>query len=140
MLTKPADFRVRRVAEFRVRDRNGPPPEIIEEGGYSLLAELPRQKNILILPTLFESNRNCAYRQRSATSNMSKLLTVVGATGQQGGSLIEYILQHAELCEVYTLRGVTHDATKPTAVALQGKGVEIVQVRRSGGSCPPGLF
>ncbi len=66
---------------------------------------------------------------------MEKLLTVFGATGQQGGNLIDHILHHPELSEIYRLRGVTRDISKPAAVALQDKGVEMVQVKRAGGGC-----
>jgi uncharacterized protein YbjT (DUF2867 family) len=59
---------------------------------------------------------------------MSKLLTVFGATGFQGGALINYILGHPELSTIFNLRGVTRDASKPAALELKEKGVEIVQV------------
>ena len=59
---------------------------------------------------------------------MSKLLTVFGATGQQGGSLINHILNHPTLSKTYKLRGITRDVTKPAAVALNEKGVETVKV------------
>ena len=59
---------------------------------------------------------------------MSKLLTVFGATGQQGGSLIEYVLQNAKLSQSWRLRGITRDVTKPNAIALKEKGVELVEV------------
>jgi uncharacterized protein YbjT (DUF2867 family) len=58
---------------------------------------------------------------------MSKLLTVFGCTGQQGGSLIEYILNRPELSRLYHVRGVTRDASKPAALLLKERGVEIVQ-------------
>ena len=53
---------------------------------------------------------------------MSKLLTVFGATGLQGGSLIDYVVKHAKLSKIYKLRGVTRDVSKPAAVALKEKG------------------
>lgn len=59
---------------------------------------------------------------------MSKLLTVFGATGLQGGALINYILEHPKMSTKFNLRGVTRDASKPTSLALKAKGVEIVQV------------
>ena len=59
---------------------------------------------------------------------MSKLLTVFGATGLQGGSVVNYVLQNSELSKIYRLRGITRDVTKPAAVALKEKGVEIVKV------------
>ena len=59
---------------------------------------------------------------------MAKLLTVFGATGQQGGSLIQYVLQTPELSHMYTLRGISRDVTKPAPVALKDKGVEMIEV------------
>jgi uncharacterized protein YbjT (DUF2867 family) len=71
---------------------------------------------------------------------MSKLLTVVGATGAQGGALIAHVLKHSKLSKIYKLRGITRDVTKPAAIALEEEGVEVVQVlvtnglKQSGGS------
>ena len=59
---------------------------------------------------------------------MSKLLTVFGATGLQGGSVVDYVLQHPELSKTYRLRGITRDVSKPAAAALKEKGVEVVKV------------
>lgn len=44
---------------------------------------------------------------------MAKILTVFDATGQQGGALIDYILQHPEFS--FKLRGITRDASKSAA-------------------------
>ncbi len=59
---------------------------------------------------------------------MTRLLTVFGATGQQGGALINHILATPALSSKFTLRGVTRDPSKPTALALKERGVEIVEV------------
>ncbi|SCV48783.1 probable NmrA family transcriptional regulator [Fusarium fujikuroi] len=56
---------------------------------------------------------------------MSKLLTVFGATGNQGGSVIRAILADPILSKEFTLRGITRDASKPAAEDLASKGVEI---------------
>ncbi|RHZ50509.1 transcription factor domain-containing protein [Aspergillus thermomutatus] len=55
---------------------------------------------------------------------MSKIITVFGATGKQGGSVIRTILQDANLSQEFKIRGITRDATKPEAQALSKKGVE----------------
>ncbi|KAK2601134.1 hypothetical protein N8I77_010604 [Diaporthe amygdali] len=57
---------------------------------------------------------------------MSKLLTVFGATGNQGGSVIEAVLADAVLSKEFKIRGITRDASKPAAQALAAKGVEVV--------------
>ncbi|PON28865.1 hypothetical protein TGAM01_v201973 [Trichoderma gamsii] len=57
---------------------------------------------------------------------MAKLLTVFGATGKQGGSIIEAVLSDTTLREEFTIRGVTRDASKPAAQALAAKGIEVV--------------
>lgn len=58
---------------------------------------------------------------------MAKLLTVFGATGQQGGSVVDYVINDPELSKQYKVRGITRDLTKPVVQVLQQKGVEIVE-------------
>ncbi|KAG0283515.1 hypothetical protein BGZ96_012089 [Linnemannia gamsii] len=58
---------------------------------------------------------------------MSKLLVVFFATGQQGSSIIDYITNDSALSKVYKVRGVTRDPSKPEALALHKKGVEVVK-------------
>lgn len=58
---------------------------------------------------------------------MSKLLTVFGATGVQGGSVIKAMLAHPTLSKEYKLRGITRDPSKPSGQALTSKGVEAVK-------------
>lgn len=58
---------------------------------------------------------------------MSKILVVFGATGQQGGSVIDYILKDPQLSTQYTIRGVTRDLSKPAVHELQRKGIEVVK-------------
>ena len=57
---------------------------------------------------------------------MSKILVVFGAAGQQGGSIIDFVINDSELSSQYSLRGVTRDPSKPAAQALQQKGVHVV--------------
>jgi uncharacterized protein YbjT (DUF2867 family) len=53
---------------------------------------------------------------------MSKLITVFGATGAQGGSVVAALLQDKSL----KIRGVTRNVNSEAAKALQSKGVELV--------------
>ena len=55
-----------------------------------------------------------------------KILTVFGATGNQGGSVIAAVLSNAKLSSEYQLRGITRDPSKPNAQKLSSKGVEMV--------------
>ena len=57
----------------------------------------------------------------------TKLITIFGATGNQGGSVISAILDHPEFASKYKLRGITRDPTKPSAQKLASKGVEPVK-------------
>ncbi|KAJ5081913.1 hypothetical protein NUU61_010177 [Penicillium alfredii] len=57
---------------------------------------------------------------------MSKLLVVFGATGQQGGSVIDYVLNDPVLSKEYSLRAITRNASRPDAQELQSRGVEVV--------------
>ncbi|KEZ45871.1 hypothetical protein SAPIO_CDS1236 [Scedosporium apiospermum] len=58
---------------------------------------------------------------------MSKLFVVFGATGQQGGSLINYLIHHPEFSKTFRVRGITRDPSKQAAKDLSEKGVEIVR-------------
>jgi uncharacterized protein YbjT (DUF2867 family) len=57
---------------------------------------------------------------------MSKLLVITGATGKQGGSVINSILSDPSLSSTFKLRGVTRDTSKPASKALEERGVEMV--------------
>jgi len=56
----------------------------------------------------------------------SKLVVVFGATGNQGGSVIEAILRDPKASSKFKLRGVTRDTSKPASQSLAAKGVEMV--------------
>lgn len=59
---------------------------------------------------------------------MSKLLVVFGATGNQGGSVVQTVISDPTLSNEYKVRAITRDASKPEAQALQKTGkVEVVQ-------------
>jgi hypothetical protein len=59
---------------------------------------------------------------------MSKIITVFGATGNQGGSVINSLLNDAQLSKTFKIRGVTRDTSKPAAQELEKRGVELVKV------------
>ncbi|KAH6852752.1 hypothetical protein B0T12DRAFT_353935 [Alternaria alternata] len=54
---------------------------------------------------------------------MSKIVTVIGATGIQGGSVIRAILKDSN----YTIRALTRNVESSAAVALRALGVEVIQ-------------
>jgi len=54
---------------------------------------------------------------------MAKLITVFGATGAQGGSVVDALLAAGD----FKVRGVTRDVKSAQAEALSKKGVEVVQ-------------
>lgn len=58
---------------------------------------------------------------------MSRIITVFGATGTQGGSVIRSLLSHPVLSKQFKIRGVTRDVSQPAAVALVKQGVEVVK-------------
>lgn len=76
-------------------------------------------------------NSSIEYQTKSSNlvSDMSptKLLTVFGATGNQGGSVVEAVLAHPTLSKEYKIRAITRDPSKPNAQALAAKGVEPVK-------------
>ncbi|KAB8336672.1 hypothetical protein FH972_020983 [Carpinus fangiana] len=56
-----------------------------------------------------------------------KLLTVFGATGTQGRSVLNAVLAHPTLKTQFSLRGITRDPSKPNAQELTKLGVEMVR-------------
>lgn len=61
------------------------------------------------------------------STGQKSLLTVFGATGQQGGSIIKTVLSDPELSQKYRVRGLTRDRSSAGAQALQSQGVEIIR-------------
>lgn len=59
---------------------------------------------------------------------MSKVITIFGATGNQGGSVIDAILADPKLSKEFKIRGITRDTTKKTAQDLVKRGVDVVSV------------
>lgn len=62
---------------------------------------------------------------------MAKIITVFGATGNQGGSVIKEILADPVLSKEFRIRAVTRDPSKPASQALAQKGVDVIAVRVS---------
>jgi uncharacterized protein YbjT (DUF2867 family) len=59
------------------------------------------------------------------------LIVVVGATGTQGGSVVDN-LEASD--KPYRLRGLTRDASKPSAQDLIKRGVEVISCNISVGN------
>ena len=57
-----------------------------------------------------------------------KIITVFGATGTQGGSVVDVFLQDPKLKDEWKVRGVTRDVSKPSSKKLEERGVEVVAV------------
>jgi uncharacterized protein YbjT (DUF2867 family) len=68
---------------------------------------------------------------------MSKLITVFGATGNQGGSVIAQLLNDSSIRKEFKIRGITRDISKPAARELADKGVEVVAVSSKDPYSPP---
>lgn len=58
-----------------------------------------------------------------------KILLVFGATGAQGGSVVDAVLRDSQLSSEYTIRGITRDPSKSKGQELARRGVEPVTVR-----------
>jgi precorrin isomerase len=61
-------------------------------------------------------------------SSEKKIVTIFGATGIQGGSVIKTILGDPKAASQFALRGITRDVSKPAAKLLSMQGVEVVAV------------
>jgi uncharacterized protein YbjT (DUF2867 family) len=57
-----------------------------------------------------------------------KTIVVFGGTGGQGGSVIKALLKDPKMMEVWKIRAITRDVSKPAAKALEEKGVEVISV------------
>ncbi|KAL8778421.1 MAG: hypothetical protein Q9213_007421 [Squamulea squamosa] len=55
-----------------------------------------------------------------------KVFVVFGATGTQGGSVINSVLSDPAAAQEFRIRGITRDPSKPNAQALAARGVECV--------------
>ena len=60
-----------------------------------------------------------------------KIFVVFGATGVQGGSVINSVLGDPKAAQEFKIRGITRDPSKPNAQALTKRGVECVTVSRA---------
>jgi hypothetical protein len=58
----------------------------------------------------------------------AKIISIFGATGNQGRSVIRAILLHTQLSQEWTVRGVTRNPNKPDAQAMIAQGIQMVRV------------
>ncbi|KXT17168.1 hypothetical protein AC579_316 [Pseudocercospora musae] len=56
-----------------------------------------------------------------------KTLLIFGATGNQGGSIIDLVLKRPDLSSKYALRGITRDPNSPKSESLSKQGVEMAK-------------
>lgn len=57
-----------------------------------------------------------------------KLIIVFGATGNQGGSVVQTFLNDPKLKSEWSVRGVSRNASSDSAQKLVAQGVEMVSV------------
>lgn len=62
---------------------------------------------------------------------MPKLLTVFGASGNQGGSVIHAVLADPVLSNEFRIRAITRDVSKDSSKKLAERGVDVVAVSSS---------
>ncbi|KAI0434993.1 hypothetical protein F5Y09DRAFT_157605 [Xylaria sp. FL1042] len=55
-----------------------------------------------------------------------RIITVFGATGNQGGAVVNHFLNDPKLNSTWTVRGVTRDVSKDSAKRLTSQGAELV--------------
>jgi hypothetical protein len=84
--------------------------------------------SLLYIPSLFKHSGTYNQNKLHTTMTISEdssapLVVVVGATGTQGGSVINNLEESDKL---YRVRGLTRDVSKPAAQALVKRRVEMV--------------
>lgn len=57
-----------------------------------------------------------------------KIISVFGATGKQGGSVVRTFLNDSKLKSDWAVRGVSRNATSDVSKKLTAQGVEMVSV------------
>lgn len=57
-----------------------------------------------------------------------KIITVFGATGNQGGAVVQIFLHDAKLKNEWTVRGVSRNVDSDSSQKLAAQGVEMVSV------------
>lgn len=60
-----------------------------------------------------------------STSSSAPLVVIVGTTGNQGGSVLEHL---AESNKSYRIRAITRDVSKPKAIEIAAKGVDMFEI------------
>ncbi|RWA11862.1 hypothetical protein EKO27_g3235 [Xylaria grammica] len=56
-----------------------------------------------------------------------RLVTVFGATGVQGGSVVDALLNDASVASTYAIRAVTRNPSSASAKAIEARGVSVVK-------------
>ena len=63
------------------------------------------------------------YPEQTVTMSTPKTITILGATGTQGTSIINAL----HLSPIYALRAITRNPTSTAAQALTARGIEVIQ-------------
>ncbi|KAJ2997917.1 hypothetical protein NUW58_g495 [Xylaria curta] len=58
--------------------------------------------------------------------SVKKIITVFGATGNQGGAVVKQFLNDPQLNNTWAVRGITRNVSKDSAKKLASQGVEVV--------------
>lgn len=84
----------------------------------------PNRFNYSSFETLQIEFKPLAFSTEFTMASTTKLVTVVGATGAQGGSVVKSLLQNKGL---FSIRAVTRNPDSESAQTLRNSGVEIVK-------------
>jgi uncharacterized protein YbjT (DUF2867 family) len=90
-----------------------------------VVAVFIEKKSKLLQQTLYQVDKLFTTRIMSS----KKIIIVFGALGNQGGSVIDSLLNDPDAAGKFEIHGVTRDSAKPAALALSERGVKVVEVR-----------
>lgn len=82
--------------------------------------------SIITQKSLLASSSSSSSITKMSSEEKKKIVVVFGATGNQGGSVINSLLSDSKTANEFKIRGITRDPSKANAKALEARGVECV--------------
>lgn len=99
--------------------------------GLTSYAQHTSINTVLSKSNIYNTTLSKRFHSSATTMSSKKLITVFGATGNQGGSVVKIFLNDPKLKNDWSVRGVSRNADSDSSKNLTAQGVEMVSVRLS---------